>query len=64
MSQNKKYIVIEQDAEPESSVGFFTKVKVYLLLTVISVVIGAFSAPFGWLFFLLSVVIAHLVMKD
>ena len=46
MSQgNKRYIVIEQDAKPESNVGFFTRIKVYLVLTIISAVIGAFSAP-------------------
>jgi len=65
MSQhNKRYVVIEQDVEEEPSVGFFTKVKVYGFLTIVSAVIGAFSGLWGWLFFFSTIVIAHFSMKD
>jgi len=62
--QGKKYIVIEQDVEPEPSIGFFTKVKVYLFLIIVSALIGTFSTLFGWLFLFLSIFIAYFAMKD
>lgn len=50
--------VIETEDETEK-VGFFQKVGIFVVLSVICLIIGAFSTMWGWIIFGLGAVITY-----